>query len=62
MDGIIADIWSSATERSLPVTCYVFALLAGVSFGPVLGGTVVGSLYWRWYGSSQLLDRSRLNC
>ena len=48
MDGIIADIWSGATERSLPVTCYVFSLLAGVSFGPVLGGAVIRSLYWRW--------------
>jgi MFS family permease len=48
MDGIIADIWSSATDRSLPVTCYVFVLLAGVSFGPVMGGAVTSSLSWRW--------------
>lgn len=48
MDGIIADVWETATERSLPVTCYVSALLAGVSFGPVVGGAVVRSLGWRW--------------
>ena len=53
MDGIIADVWATATERSLPVTTYVFCLLAGVSLGPVIGGAVVGSLYWRWYGPSR---------
>ena len=48
MDGIIADIWEGATARSNPVSCYVFSLLAGVALGPVLGGAVVGSIYWRW--------------
>lgn len=48
MDGIIADIWPTATDRSLPVTCYVFFLLAGVSFGPVMGGAITSNLYWRW--------------
>lgn len=48
MDGIIADIWAKATQRSLPVSCYVFALLAGVSTGPVVGGGIVQSLDWRW--------------
>jgi len=51
MDGIIADIWAEATQRSLPVSCYVFALLAGVSIGPVVGGAIVQSLNWRWYFS-----------
>ena len=48
MDGIIADIWANATERSLPVSCYVFALLTGVSIGPVVGGAIVQRLDWRW--------------
>jgi MFS family permease len=48
MDGFIADIWEKATERSLPVSCYVFALLAGVSVGPVVGGAIVEKLDWRW--------------
>lgn len=48
MDGIIADIWAKATQRSLPVSCYVFALLAGVSVGPVVGGAIVLRLNWRW--------------
>jgi MFS family permease len=54
MDGIIADVWATAAERSLPVTTYIFCLLAGVSLGPVIGGAVVGSLYWRWYETSVL--------
>jgi MFS family permease len=48
MDGIIADIWEGATQRSLPVTIYVFSLLAGVTLGPVIGGAIVSTLYWRW--------------
>ena len=34
MDGIIADIWPGAAQRSLPVTIYVAGLLAGVTMGP----------------------------
>ena len=49
MDGIIADIWAGACARSHPVSCYVFALIAGVSLGPVFGGAVVSGLNWRWY-------------
>lgn len=48
MDGFIADMWEKATERSLPVSCYVFALLAGVSIGPVIGGGIAQTLDWRW--------------
>lgn len=49
MDGVIADVWEGALERSLPVTVYVGALLVGVSLGPVVGGAVVGGgLHWRW--------------
>ena len=57
MDGIIADIWSEATERSLPVTFYVLSLLVGVTFGPVLGGAVIVRFYWRWYGFPCVLER-----
>ncbi|KIW04355.1 uncharacterized protein PV09_04642 [Verruconis gallopava] len=55
MDGLIADIWPGAVQRSLPVTVYVTGLLAGVSFGPVYGGLVVRTLYWRWIFYIQLV-------
>ena len=48
MDGIIADIWGDAVERSLPVTIYVFSLLSGASIGPIIGGAVTLGLEWRW--------------
>jgi MFS family permease len=49
MDGVIADIWAGPEQRSLPVTIYVFSLLGGVTLGPVTGGAIVSTLYWRWY-------------
>jgi MFS family permease len=55
MDGIIADIWDGPVQRSLPVTIYVTALLAGISLGPVYGGVVVHNLYWRWVFYIQLV-------
>ena len=55
MDGIIADVWPDAVQRSLPVSCYVFCLLAGVTLGPVMGGGVIGSLDWRWIFYIQLM-------
>jgi MFS family permease len=48
MDGMIADVWAGAEHRSLPVTIYVFSLLAGVTLGPVIGGAIVSTMYWRW--------------
>ena len=55
MDGIIADVWAGPVARSLPVTCYVFCLLAGVTSGSVLGGAVIRSLHWRWIFYIQLM-------
>lgn len=48
MDGIIADMWAEPTQRSLPVSMYVFALFTGVSIGPVIGGAICEFLNWRW--------------
>lgn len=48
MDGIIADMWDTPPQRSLPVSSYVLALLAGVSMGPVFGALIIRSLEWRW--------------
>ena len=48
MDGIIADVWAHPTQRSLPVSCYVFALLAGLIMGPVVGGAIIARWDSRW--------------
>lgn len=48
MDGMIADVWAAPEQRSLPVTIYVFSLLVGVTLGPVIGGAIVSTMYWRW--------------
>lgn len=51
MDGVIADMWEGSTVRmSRPVSCYVGALLAGVSSGPVMGGVLGRGWGWGWRG------------
>ena len=57
MDGVIADVWRYSIRMSRPVSCYVGALLAGVSSGPVFGGVVSYSwgLGWRWVVYFQLI-------
>lgn len=49
IDGMAADIWGQDTKRrTLSLSVFIFALLGGVTFGPVLGGLVIRSLEWRW--------------
>ena len=57
MDGVIADVWRDSIRMSRPVSCYVGALLAGVSSGPVFGGVVsyAWGLGWRWVVYFQLI-------
>lgn len=46
-DGVAANMFRTCQERVLPITLYVFALVFGVTMGPVLGA-VVEPLGWRW--------------
>lgn len=47
-DGIAANLFFTAQERILPLTFYAFALMFGVTIGPVVGA-LVHPLGWRWY-------------
>lgn len=49
VDGIIADLYGGDVEgRAVALTVYIFALLGGVTAGPVIGAGVVRYLDWRW--------------
>lgn len=49
VDGIVADTWGTDLHhRALCLTIYIFALLGGVTIGPVVGGAVIKWLNWRW--------------
>lgn len=38
--GIVGDVWRGPRARSRPVALYIWALLLGVTAGPVLGGAI----------------------
>jgi MFS family permease len=47
--GIVSDIWKSGRSMSFSTSLYIWALLAGLSMGPVFGSLVVHYTTWRWY-------------
>ncbi|KAJ6779602.1 hypothetical protein PWT90_08384 [Aphanocladium album] len=53
-DGIAANLFFHNHERVLPLTAYVFAMVFGVTIGPVFGA-VVEPLNWRWIFWIQLI-------
>lgn len=46
--GIVSDIWRPGRAQSFGTSLYIFALLAGLSMGPVFGSLVVRWTTWRW--------------
>lgn len=38
--GIIGDVWAGPRARSTPVALYIWALVAGLMIGPVVGGAI----------------------
>jgi MFS family permease len=46
--GIVSDIWRDGRAKSFGTSLYIFALLAGLSMGPVFGSLVVQYTTWRW--------------
>ena len=47
--GIVSDVWHAGRTKSFFTSMYIFALLSGLSMGPVFGSLVVQYTTWRWY-------------
>ncbi|KAF1947505.1 MFS general substrate transporter [Clathrospora elynae] len=53
--GIVSDIWRPGRAKSFGTSLYIFALLAGLSMGPVFGSLVVQYMTWRWIFLAQII-------
>lgn len=63
VDGMAADLWDKDTKRrSLSLSVFIFALLGGVTFGPVMGGLIIKYLGWRWLEFPSLLWIVEADC
>ncbi|KNG46036.1 multidrug transporter [Stemphylium lycopersici] len=58
--GIVSDIWRPGRAQSFGTSLYIFALLAGLSMGPVFGSLVVRWTSWRWIFLGQIIFYSAL--
>lgn len=53
--GIVSDVWHAGRTKSFFTSMYIFALLSGLSMGPVFGSLVVQYTTWRWIFFSQII-------
>lgn len=58
--GIVSDIWYAGLTKSFFTSMYIFALLSGLSMGPVFGSLVVQYTTWRWIFIGQIIFYSAL--
>ncbi len=56
--GIVSDIWREGRAKSFGTSLYIWALLAGLSTGPVIGSVIVHFTTWRWYPYPPLLNHA----
>ncbi|KAH6644604.1 major facilitator superfamily domain-containing protein [Boeremia exigua] len=58
--GIVSDVWYAGLTKSFFTSMYIFALLSGLSMGPVFGSLVVQYTTWRWIFIGQIIIYSAL--
>ncbi|KAH7407015.1 major facilitator superfamily domain-containing protein [Phaeosphaeria sp. MPI-PUGE-AT-0046c] len=58
--GIVSDVWRPGRAKSFGTSLYIFALLAGLSMGPVFGSLTVHHTTWRWIFIAQIIFYSAL--
>ncbi|KAF2997963.1 hypothetical protein E8E13_006217 [Curvularia kusanoi] len=58
--GIVSDVWHAGLTKSFFTSMYIFALLSGLSMGPVFGSLVVQYTTWRWIFIGQIIVYSAL--
>ncbi|KAJ8116336.1 hypothetical protein OPT61_g2205 [Boeremia exigua] len=58
--GIVSDVWYAGLTKSFFTSMYIFALLSGLSMGPVFGSLVVQYTTWRWIFIGQIILYSAL--
>jgi MFS family permease len=46
--GIVSDVWRAGRAKSFGTSLYIWALLGGLSMGPVFGSLTVQYTTWRW--------------
>jgi MFS family permease len=47
--AVVSDIWRHSMSKSFGSSLWIFALLAGLSMGPVIGSATLKFTTWRWY-------------
>ena len=58
--SVIGNVWKEEHERTIPMSMYVTAYLAGIGMGPVVGAAVLQSLNWRWINWVQMIIHAAL--
>lgn len=53
--SVIGNIWKDDRDRTIPMSLYITAYIAGISVGPVIGGIIIQHLDWRWVFHLQLI-------
>lgn len=53
--SLLGNVWEDEQSRTIPVSLFVTAYLAGSSAGPIIGAAILDYLSWRWISYFQLI-------